>query len=841
MDNLLTRFIAKQLNLVPKKEADAQTADLRTQLNAAVDAKLKAGIDQKDRPKLRATFLKGYPIPADKKVEEQLKAYTGWVYTCVSVISEKVADVTLVLKKRISQDEFELVDTHPVLDLLFKVNPLYTSYLLFEATQAYLELTGECYWWLAGSSKTGIDPKEIWVLRPDWVSINDSEDKLIESISYGPPGLDKKIKIPWEQIVPFKDFNPLSVYRGYGTVKAAAKTIDTDNFAEEYNRMFFNNDARPGGALETDSTLNDADYDRIRNQWDAVHRGTKNAWKVAILEAGLKWSDIGLNHRDMQFIEGRKATRDEILAMFRVPKSLIAVSDDVNLAAIKEHLAVFLGETIDPKLKRFVTFLNEFLLPRYGDSDLFFDYENMVPEDDEVILTEIDNGLRHGWLTRNEARDKRGLEPVSDPGADSLYIPFSLVDIGANITEADKAKAIKKALAKHNVRIAPYSSSKKELDTLWLKVHKTVEKYLKAIQVQKMKKALAAKTKAEDAEIVEEKPDVDESAVELAMREKISKALIQRTDTRETEMRKKLLFLFNEQKEKVLSRLSGGVEKAFDKKDKARISTIADVSEDNELWFSPLMDLIKIFVEGEGILQIQELVDGVVFYMATEEVKKFLKKDGARFIPAVNEETSSLIRQELADGVDKGESIPKLRDRIEKVYADAAGYRAERIARTEVLRASNFATEEAYRQSGVVSQKEWLTAHDERVCPWCGPKDGTKVDLDSDFAKKGDTIVGTNESGKKVRLTIGLSNVSAPPLHPNCRCTLIPVLSDNKKMSETAAELEHDVETFEKEMSIADPVIDELFKEREEERKEDQAKAADKAKKREAERAKLYE
>lgn len=780
MANTLTNFIAKQFDLVPKEVVAENTEKLKKQLEQTIDAKIKAGIDQKDRPKHRASFLKGMPIPADKKATEQLEAYQGWVYACVSAISEKVADISLVLKRRVSQDEFEMIDTHPVLDLLFKVNPLYTSYLLYESTQAYLELTGECYWWLAGSSKTGQNPKEIWVLRPDWVKMNDSKDKLIESITYGPPGVakDDKITIPWEQVVPFKTFNPLSIYRGFGTVRASAKAIDIDEFSEDYNRQFFKNDARPGGALETDQQLRDDDYDRIRDQWNAAHRGTKNAWKFAILEAGLKWSDIGLNHRDMQFIEGGKFNRDKIFAMWRVPKSIVAVTDDVNLASIREHRAVFLEETIDPKLKRFVTFLNEFLLPRYGDEDLFFDYEPMLVSNDDQVLNEIDNGMRHGWMTRNEARDKRGLEPID--GADQLMVPFSLADIGASVTPADKARAIKKALAKHNIRVAPYPSDRKKMDELWLKVYRTAEKYLKAIHTQNLKK------KAIEAERVkaDESDDDGEGGTgekDLAMRDAVSKALIKRTDRREIEMHRQLSKLMVQQRDDVISRLSTGVEKSVENEmlQKAKINDIADLTKDNEVWFSPLMDYLRTIVESEGIVQIQDLVDTAVFHMASKQVKRYLEKDGARFIAAVNDETSSRIRQTLSEGVDNGESIPKLRARIENVYEEATSYRAERIARTEVLRASNFATEEAYRQSGVVEAKEWLTAHDERVCPWCGPKDGEVIDLGSSFAEKGDTIVGTNENGKRVRLNIGLMDVKAPPLHPNCRCTLIPVIKED--------------------------------------------------------------
>ena len=69
-----------------------------------------------------------------------------------------------------------------------------------------------------------------------------------------------------------------------------------------------------------------------------------------------------------------------------------------------------------------------------------------------------------------------------------------------------------------------------------------------------------------------------------------------------------------------------------------------------------------------------------------------------------------------------------------------------------MLRATNFATEESYKKSKVVDQKEFLTAQDERVDDECAALDGKVFDLDE--------------------------TSNDPPIHPNCRCTWLPVLKD---------------------------------------------------------------
>lgn len=745
-------------------------------IKAFVDEAVKTGIPRKDRPPQRSTMLIGQPIAPEMSIQDYIRAYHGWVFSCVRVIAEETADIKLQLFKRKSQTEFDSVDQHPVLDLLYKVNPMYTSYLMWEATAAYLELTGESFWYLIGPKNR---PSEIWTLRPDWVSVKDTKGSIIESYLYGPPG-DKKMEIPFEQMVHFKDFNPNNWYRGFGTVRPADKAVATDEYTADYNKNFFYNSAVPAGALETDQNMEEEDRQELRDEWNATHRGPGKAWKVAILTAGLKWQDIGMNRKEMDFLEGRRFSRDEIMAMFRVPKPLLTF-DDVNRAAAKEARAILLENVITHKMRRICTFLNEFLLPRYGDDSLFFNFEDPVPNDETATLAKYDNALRHGWMTRNEVREEEGLEPIE--GGDKLLVPFSLQDVGAERTPADKAAQQKRNLFRFNLRIPPYPYMKYQADQMMERLTLSIELMLRSL-MKKRKDLHAAKLalKAEEVQIVNE-----------TQRELRWKTMVTRTDSREAQYTKLLGDLFNDQEQRVLAKVNDELKKAFTgegtitKKElakaigkvKSNINVVTDLTADDQIFVETLMGYIRTVIEGEGILQIQSLVDGAVFYMQTEAVKRYLKSDGVKFILTINEETTQQLRDELSLAIDNQESIAQIKERVERVYADARGYRATKIARSEVLRATNFATEQAYIQSGVVEKKEWLTAHDERTCPWCGQMDGKQIGVKEVFYEEGDVIRGKNENGKTVTMTVGIDDLSFPPLHPNCRCTLIPILKED--------------------------------------------------------------
>jgi hypothetical protein len=90
-------------------------------------------------------------------------------------------------------------------------------------------------------------------------------------------------------------------------------------------------------------------------------------------------------------------------------------------------------------------------------------------------------------------------------------------------------------------------------------------------------------------------------------------------------------------------------------------------------------------------------------------VRSFLRDDALKGIRVMNKVTKSKLRKSLAtalqDGLGPVETARKIRD----VFDEAKTVRALRVARTETLKAANHGALEAYKQSGVVIGKQWLT------------------------------------------------------------------------------------------------------------------------------------
>jgi phage portal protein BeeE len=99
---------------------------------------------------------------------------------------------------------------------------------------------------------------------------------------------------------------------------------------KEWNRRFFANNARPSLIFNTNEPLDDDAYERWRKQFQDEHGGTENAYKALLIEGG-DAKPYMLNQQDLDFLNSRKFSRDEILAMWRVSPGIIGAVENVNL------------------------------------------------------------------------------------------------------------------------------------------------------------------------------------------------------------------------------------------------------------------------------------------------------------------------------------------------------------------------------------------------------------------------------------------------------------------------------------------------------------------------------
>lgn len=698
------------------------------------EIKKKEVLPWSDVPEVNAVIMGETPPQWTSK--DYLKNAKGWVFSCVSVIADEIGAIDLHLYKR-NKDKTEEIFEHPLLDLLYKVNNFTTKFDHWWMTQNYLEYTGEAPW-LLDRDGDGL-PISMFLLKPNKLEIKSSEDKIIDHYEYKPEPRRTIIFKP-EDIIFIKYPSITKQFRGRGTLEAAKQTVDLDNYSEAWNVNFFYNAARPDAILTTDQKLTKEQREHLDKTWNKKFQGLNKNAKLAILESGLKYQQMQLSQKDMDFLEQQRFSRDKILAVFRVPKTAIGITEDVNRANAEATDYVFALRTIEPKMKRIVEQLNEFLVPMFGD-DLFLGFTDPVPENTELKLKEYEKALKSGWMSPNEIRDKEGLPPVD--GGDSIYIPMNYAPIGEPKKSKEKVINYKKINKDKNEII---KDSIKEIAKIYLKAKK--------------KKGI----ENNEEEFWRKQIDIEE---------KYEKIFI-----------KHLRYLFTKQEEEILRKLNKKSQDGLEKSSKELSqnlkfkkywsemklsipSVLLNIKKETKKFIITLTPIVKKVINEEGKYTLDEMDIDVVFDENEPRIDKYLDKHPIKFSKAINEKTNKDIRKTLIEGVAEGESIHKLTKRVKGIFEIATTSRAENIARTEVSRATNFSTVEAYKQSGVVKGKKWITAYDERTCERCSAMNGKIVDLDKNYFNKNDSFMGTK---------FDYDAVGQPPLHNRCRCTTVPVL-----------------------------------------------------------------
>ncbi len=713
----------------------------------------------------------GFADDSNAKKTEYLNEMKGWVGSAVSAIADNVASIEIKLFKKTKDGVEEVID-HPILDLLFKVNSFTTFFDHFWLTQSYLELTGEAPWFL---DREGSEIKNIFFLRPDKIKPLTGKSNLIEGYEYQlKPG--QTIKLSVDEVLFLKYPDPSQPFRGLGTLKMAGLTVDIDNFSERWNSNFYKNSARPDSVMvvKTDS-MSDEQKDRLKKSLENLYQGTKNAHKNMLLFGDIEFTKSSFTQKDMDFDNQQKFSRDKILGIFRVPKAIVAQTEGVNFASAKVAEYIFLKFTIKPKMERLIQQLNEFLLPMFkGTEEMFLDIKNPVPADEEKDVVKYNSALTHGWMTINEVREEQGLNPLE--GGDVAYIPLNVGELGAEGQEVPEGSGKNYTILKGE---APRKMSYKReagmraRSKLHFKAVKAREDVKEAIKVE-LRKGLKEVEKKE----LSKKPKKDVT-VPLSKIYENSVPELQRVLSEQEVMdfwtiknhifqtyrklvEEDLKKVFDAQRKSTLLKLAkvSGQKGSDDIFEQIKLNENKEVARTLDLTFGTFS---KLFEEAGNetfaMMQMESEMN-----IDREEVKEVIREKGRTFAKGVTQTTNRFIQTQVIDSLAKGESIPELKKRIIGVFDSANEVRAQRIARTETLRYNTSASEQAFKDSGIVEGKMWIT--DPEPCQYCATLSGKTASLGSNFVNKGDVVLDR---------AFDYDDLPSPPLHPNCQCDVIPI------------------------------------------------------------------
>ena len=382
--------------------------------------KEERNLDQKT-----ADFIKGVDIDTGQlsnsgvEVDEDTALKISAVYACVKVISETIASLPLNLLKELTNGDSEKAKQHPLYTLLKDTpNSEMTSFTFREMQMTNLLLWGNAYS-LIKRNKLG-QIVELYPLKSKNMKVE--RDAVNNNIKYtytNNKGLTKTYSPKQILHIPAFTFDGVL---GVSPITYAREAMGLALATEEFGARFFGNGARPGGVLEHPGTIKDPD--KLRESWNKVYQGTTNSHKVAVLEEGMKYHEIGMSPEDSQFLQTRSFQLTEICRIFRVPPHMIGDLSRSTFSNIEHQSIDFVVHTIRPWLVRWEQAIARSLLTEEERTIYYakFNVDSLMRGDFATRMNGYAIARQNGWMSANEIRALEDMNKIPPEQGGDLYL-----------------------------------------------------------------------------------------------------------------------------------------------------------------------------------------------------------------------------------------------------------------------------------------------------------------------------------------------------------------------------------------------------------------------------------
>lgn len=253
------------------------------------------------------------------------------VYRCVDLLSTSMAMLPVYIMRE--TDKARLPE-HRLCPILWgRANEAMTSVDYTSLMKRNVLLRGNAYAYIERDPATGW-PVELIPLEPDLTAVwFDGAGR--HWYMYANPRTGEPTRLYPEDVLHYKGPSSDGI-TGVSVLTSASMTITTALAAQQHQTDLYTNGGQPSGVLTVDTDLGGTTEetddkgntqivklkDVVRREWEKAH-GPGRAFRVAILDHGLKYEPIGLSNSDAQFVESEDVRVADICRFFGTPTHLV--------------------------------------------------------------------------------------------------------------------------------------------------------------------------------------------------------------------------------------------------------------------------------------------------------------------------------------------------------------------------------------------------------------------------------------------------------------------------------------------------------------------------------------
>lgn len=266
---------------------------------------------------LRQLFLTGEEIPTGRSAAEQLSP----VAAAHRILTNAFGIIPFGVFQKVGGERLPVEDETLKRLLSEAPNSLTTPYMLQKLVMS------NAFWHGFGAVWNRRDQAGRLVERislpTDCCSIIKDPEAPLYWYQYNVDGVERIFHPRELSLLFFETYNGIW---GRGLLDLARETVASDALAQRYGRKFYQNGARVSGIVEVDTDAKPETKDKVRREF-ARYAGD-DAFKVAVLDHGMKYTQLGLNQSDAQYMESRSFSVEEIARFTGVPKHMLQTGNE---------------------------------------------------------------------------------------------------------------------------------------------------------------------------------------------------------------------------------------------------------------------------------------------------------------------------------------------------------------------------------------------------------------------------------------------------------------------------------------------------------------------------------
>lgn len=350
------------------------------------------------------------------------------VRRAVSFIARNIAQLGLHLYERRGDDDRQRMTDHPLARMLQRPNPWTTQYRFLNRIFHDFGIFDVSYW---------VKVKNNHLIHLPAPLVTPKGDNWLTPEVFEFRGQRGVMTFPRDRVLYFRGYSGMSD-TGVSPLESLRRTLAEEWTAGEMREQIMRNGARLSGYIERPLEAPEWSVEakrRFKEQWQAMYADAlaSNGGGTALLEDGMTFKPAGQTAEQLQYIEGRKLTDEEVARSYFIPPTMIGLLDKATFSNITEQHKMLYQDCLGPPMKMVEDEIDLQLVPDFEPSRPFdfyceFNLREKMSGSFEERAEAIQKSVGAPYLTVNEARALDNRPPVD--GGDELIRPLNVTQNG---------------------------------------------------------------------------------------------------------------------------------------------------------------------------------------------------------------------------------------------------------------------------------------------------------------------------------------------------------------------------------------------------------------------------